>query len=60
MRQSLTRVPDKAIWRTSESVLNNPENAPNPRNKKTANENPVPKPICLTIKRRDNKTGSVT
>lgn len=50
MRSSFTNVPDQAIWRTSASVVNKPESASNPKNKKTAKENPVAKPICLKVK----------
>lgn len=38
--------------KTSESVVNMPENSPKPKNNITAKPAPVTKPICLKFKER--------
>ena len=49
-KEILTQMPDQTIPRTSGSVLNKLEKAPNPRNNITPKAIPVTKPICSSIK----------
>jgi hypothetical protein len=49
-KEILTQMPDQTTPRTSGSVLNKLEKAPNPRDNITPKAIPVTKPICSSIK----------